>query len=240
MRSKSWFWRHAFFHGVRKSLGVAALVLATSSIGFGALAHDSGISLTATVLMMLVIWALPGQVILITVMNTNAGLAAAALAVTLSAVRLMPMVASLLPVIRTGQTPRWVLALIAHMIAATTWLEARRHTPGLPAEERVSFVLGHALGLVSIVTSTIVLGYFLAAVLPTLLAAGLMFLIPIYFLVALIMSASIPADYISIFLGAVLGPVFAVITPNLDLMFAGVIGGTLAYGFYLLAKRRAQ
>jgi predicted branched-subunit amino acid permease len=235
--SNRWFYRAAYWRGMKAARGVAALVLATSSVGFGALARDTGFDLPATLICVLVIWALPGQVILVSMMAGKASLAAATLAVTLSSVRLMPMVTSLLPVLRTKNTPRWPQALVAQMIAATTWLEARRLTPEIDPEHRISFTLGHGSGLMVVVLVTITGGYLLAGALPSMLSGTLMFLIPIYFLTALFIAAVLPADYLAVALGVVLGPLFALVAPELDLMFAGLIGGTLAFVYYKWRKK---
>jgi len=237
--SNRWFYGAAYWRGMRAAGGVAAIVLATSSVGFGALARDTGFDLVATLVSVLVIWALPGQVILVSMMAGKASLAAAALAVTLSSVRLMPMVTSILPIVRTDQTPRWAQALVAQMIAATTWLESRRLTPQLDPEHRISFTLGHGSALMLVVLVTITGGYLLAGVLPVMLAGTLMFLIPIYFLTALFIAAALPADYLAVGLGVVFGPLFALVAPELDLLFAGLIGGTAAFWFYRWRKKAA-
>lgn len=226
-------------HGVRRSVSVAGLVLATSSVGVGALSNDAGFTLVQTLLTTLLIWALPGQVIFITMVVSGAGLLATALAVTLSAVRLLPMVTSILPIIRTHETPRYVQIIIAHMTAATLWLEALRLAEEYPREQRAHFVIGLSVGLMTIILSAFTFGFLLATGLPPLFSAALIFLTPIYFLTALVMGAKARSDYASIVLGAVLGPVFTMITPELDLLFAGVIGGSLAFGVYRLERRRS-
>ena len=87
----------AFFAGAKTAVtSVFMLVLAGTYIGIGALTHDFGLSswwlATSTVL----VWAAPAQVILITTVTTGAALFEIALAVTLSAVRLFPMVVALM------------------------------------------------------------------------------------------------------------------------------------------------
>lgn len=239
-RGSSWFNPQSAAAGARASFGVAGVVLCASAIGAGALAHDIGIGLFPTLFMTFMIWALPSQIILLTMMEAGASLPATALAVSLSAVRLMPMVTSLIPTIRTGQTPRWVQALIAHMTAATVWLEARRMAPNQKIEQRASYVLFMSFGLVAMLMVGVSVGFVLSGSVPRVLAAAMILITPIYFLVAMFMAAQIKADYISIGLGFALGPPFAYLVPELDLMIAGVIGGSLAFGFYWYFERSGQ
>ena len=52
----------------------------------------------------------------------GASLPAAFLTVALSSIRLMPMVAALIPEIRTEKTPTWLLLLLSHFIAITAYV----------------------------------------------------------------------------------------------------------------------
>ena len=91
----------AFFGGVKTAVtSVFLLVLAGTYIGIGALAHDFGLSSWWLALSTVLVWAAPAQVILISAVTTGAALFEIALAVTLSAIRLFPMVVALLPVLR--------------------------------------------------------------------------------------------------------------------------------------------
>src|SRR6187551_1355445 len=74
-------------------------VLVGNYVGMGALAHEVGFSLWWMTLSTLLIWAAPAQVILISTLNV-ASLLDVALAVTLTSVRFLPMVAALLPTMR--------------------------------------------------------------------------------------------------------------------------------------------
>ncbi len=65
---------------------------------------------------------------------------------------------------------------------------------------------------------------------PDLLAAALVFLTPVYFLLALWGAARTRADVMALAFGLVLGPPFAILVPQADLLLAGLIGGTAAYG----------
>src|SRR6516165_7908609 len=76
------------------------------------------------------VWAGPAQVIIISALGAGASPLEVALAVGLSGVRFLPMVMSLLPLIRGPQTRFRHLVLPAHLTAASLWI---RVLPAAPA-----------------------------------------------------------------------------------------------------------
>src|SRR5215475_3532399 len=73
---------------------VLSLVLFATYLGIGALAHDTHFSLLWALASTLLIWAGPAQIILITTLGSGATIVQSAIAVTVSAIRLFPMVVS--------------------------------------------------------------------------------------------------------------------------------------------------
>ena len=80
---------------------VLTLVLFATYLGIGALAHDTHFSLGWVLASTLFVWAGPAQIILISTLGSGATVVQAAIAVTVSAIRLFPMVVSVLPMMRT-------------------------------------------------------------------------------------------------------------------------------------------
>ena len=130
----------------------------------------------------LLVWAGPAQIILISTLGSGATIVQAAIAVTVSAIRLFPMVVSVLPMTRTPQTKRRHLILVAHFIAVTMWVECYRFLPQVPRERRIAFVHGLGTGLVSVGLTATTIGYLLAANLSELFAAAILLLTPLAFL----------------------------------------------------------
>ena len=102
---------------------VLTLVLFATYLGIGALAHDTHFSLGWVMASTLLVWAGPAQIILISTLGSGATVVQAAIAVTVSAIRLFPMVVSVLPLLRGPKTRRRHLVLAAHFIAVTLWVE---------------------------------------------------------------------------------------------------------------------
>ena len=149
---------------------VLSLVLFATYLGIGALAHDTHFSLGWALASTVLVWAGPAQIILISTLGSGATVVQAAIAVTVSAIRLFPMVVSVLPMMRTPQTKRRHLVLVAHFIAVTLWVECFRLLPQVPRERRIAFTHGLGSGLVCVCLVATTLGYGLAANLPQLFA----------------------------------------------------------------------
>ena len=215
--------------GIRAALGVPGAVMAGSFLGFGALLAGNDHGIAEGMLVTLIMWAMPAQVVLVQLWGQGAPLLAIALAVTLTSVRLMPMVISILPYVRLKATPRWQLYLLAHFIAVTVWILALIHLDRLARPRRLPFLLGLGGMLLASMLAIQSIGYYLAHYLPVWLAAGLVFLTPSYFFISLFTGARRAMDYMAIALGSLIAPLAYRYFPDLDMVIAGIGGGTLAW-----------
>ena len=221
--------RHWYFRGVRGSFSLPGLILASAFVGFAGLAKSAGLTLGQSMFMAFVVWALPAKVVLIGAILSGASLPAAAFAVTLSSIRLMPMVVALVPELRGEKTPRWVLYVLSHFVAVTSWVLAMERLRHVPREMRTAYYAG--LGGTLVLSNTLLVGviYVLTDSLPPSLMAALLLLTPIYFLTSLWGSARERAGHVAMVLGLVLGPVVHAIAPGFDLLIAGLTGGIIAF-----------
>ena len=196
------------------------------------LAAPFGFSLAWTITATLLVWAGPAQVILISALGAGASLIEVAVAVGLSAVRLLPMVVAMLPMIKQPDTRAWKLVLPAHFTAVSLWVEAMRLLPKIPRESRIAFCNGLGTGYGLTATTATVTGFYLAASLPPLMSAALLFLTPLAFLMSTLRNAGLLVDRLALALGLILGPLFAWWQIGLDLMWSGVAAGTAAYALH--------
>lgn len=227
----------AFFAGFRAAwVSVLAYVLIGTYLGIAALAHDFGFSLGWVVASTALVWAGPAQVILVSALGAGAAPLETALAVGVSSARLLPMVISLLPLIRRPQTPPRALILPAHLVAVSIWIEALRLLPRLSREARIPFANSVGLGFMAAAQVGTLIGYYLATSLPPLLSAGLLFLTPVSFLISTTRNCRLMSDWLALGFGLVLGPLMAVWQVGLDLLWTGIVGGSLAYGIHRLRE----
>lgn len=229
----------AFLFGARiAATSVFALVITFTYIGFGALAHDYGFSLGWAMLSTALQWAGPAQVILVTGLGAGTALIEVAVAVALSSVRLLPIVVALLPLVKRPDSRFWQLVLPAHFMAVSVWVEALRHAPGLPRDHRISFCNGVGFTLLAMGTLATALGYYLQSALPAIFGAAAMFITPISFLTSTARNAKLLLEKAALGLGLVIGPLLAFGHIEFDLLWTGVIGGTIAYGLHRLQRSR--
>jgi predicted branched-subunit amino acid permease len=217
---------------------VLTLVLFATYLGIGALAHDTHFSLAWALACTLFVWAGPAQIILISTLGSGATVLQAAIAVTVSAIRLFPMVVSVLPMMRTPQTKRRHLILVAHLTAVTLWVECFRFLPRVPRERRIAFIHGLGGGLVGVSFVATTIGYGLAANLSQLFAAAILMLTPLAFLFSTARNCRELSDVVALILGLALFPLAAMLNSGLDILVSGVVAGTIAYGVHRWRAKR--
>ncbi len=221
---------HAFLRGMQAAaISAAGFILAATGTGFGALAHDLGFTFGHVMFISAFVFALPAQVLVVDELARGAGIAGAALAVGLTAVRLLPMTVSMMPLIRDEKLPRWLHIYAVHFLAVTAWLEGNRLLPSLPVRVRLPFFAGLGTGFMVLMAIGAGIGFVLSAKLPPVLAAALLLMTPIYFTCSLLLSARTRTDHLAILLGGVLGPVLFKLVPGFDLLIAGTVGGTIGW-----------
>jgi predicted branched-subunit amino acid permease len=232
--------RRAFLGGMRAGAkSVFLWLLLGTYLGLGALAHDLGFSLTWTLVATVLIWAGPTQLIITSMLGTSATMVEIAIAVTLSAVRLLPMVVSLLPLLRTPQTRFRQLILPAHLTAVSLWVEGQRLLPDIAPANRVAFVNGFGAALTITAVVAVLSGYFMARELPTALASALLFLTPLSFMMSLARNSRHLADKLALVLGLLIAPVMAFYRVELDILWSGLLAGTLAFFAWRMRRSRA-
>ncbi len=228
----------AFAWGLRSVTStVLTLVLFATYLGIGALAHDTHFSLGWALASTALVWAGPAQIILISTLGSGATVVQAAIAVTVSAIRLFPMVVSVLPMMRTPRTKRRHLIFTVHFIAITMWVECFRLLPKVPRQRRVAFTNGLGVGLMSVCLAATTIGYGLAANLPQLFGAAILLLTPLAFLLSTARNCRQLADVAALALGLALFPLVSMLHTGVDILISGVSAGTIAYGVHRLRER---
>ncbi len=215
-----------------------AAVLGLSFLGFGVLCHGVHLGLAPALYTTVFVFALPAQVIVVGEISRHAPLWGAALAVTFTGIRLLPMTVALMPHLRAGRRPRLVDYLAAHFVAVTVWIESMRRIPFLPRAVRMPYYAGLAIVFIGVSFTGTVAGWLIADRIPGIVAASLILLTPIYFLLGLIGGARKPADYAPVLLGFCSAPLFMKLAPSFDLVLTGLVAGTAS--FFLFRRRGSR
>lgn len=229
-----------FWKGARDALALPAWIVSLALMGIGPMARDVGFPFLAAVLSTLLIWAGPAQMIFFGMLSAGASLTAVAVAVTLSAIRLLPMGVSIIPMLRAGKPSTPVLVYASHLIAVTAWVEGNRRLPSMPEQERLPYFIGFGTACMTLATLFTGIGYFLAGTVPLTLGAALLFMSPAFFIVSLVGSARFKGDWFAVFAGFSLAPFFQYLSGRGSaLFFTGIVGGTIAFAIRRWETKRA-
>ncbi len=221
--------RQAALIGMRQALGVPAIVLGASYLGFGSLIQGAELEVWHGLFSTFTGWALPGQIILVELYSLGASLLVVAAAVAMTNARLLPMTVALMPYLRSPGTPRWRYYLFAHWVAVTGWAAAMRRCPSLPEPERLPYFAGFAVTLWSMTLVTTAVGFYLADLLPGYITLGLVFLNPIYFMLVFVADAKHRARILALGIGALAGPLLHLVSADWGLLLTGLLAGSLAF-----------
>lgn len=222
-------WRIAL-EGVRQALTGPAYFVAVALVGVGGLAKAAEFPPAVAFLSTLLIWAGPAQVLFFGAFAAKTALPAVALSVSLSSIRFVPMVLSVLPMLKRRGTRLPTLLFAAHFVAVTVWVESLRRLPDIPRELRLPFFFGFAITCILVTGFFTLAGYYLTAALPRPLAVGVLFLTPVYFLSTLARGARSSIDWFALAFGLVLAlPMQKLVGGGFDLLALGLIGGAGAW-----------
>ncbi len=224
--------------GIRTGLGAPGAVLGASFIGYGTLARSSGFDLPQSMATTAFIWALPGQIALVELAATGAGLFGLIFAIALTNARLLPMTVTLVPVLSDRRWPKRLYYLACQFIAVTAWTVTMQIYPDIPRQHRLPYFLALGFTLWSITMVTTVVGYLLVGMVPAPVALGLVFLNPIYFMLMFVADFRLPARAFALTLGAIAGPLLQPLGPEWGLLAAGLFAGTAAFALDEMRRRR--
>ncbi len=235
--------RRVYRQALGAVFGVPGLSLMGSMVGFGAFAQGAGWTLFEMQLSTVLIWALPAQIILIGGLSSGASIAASLAAVSISSIRLLPMVCSVIPLLRNGRTRLWKNIIAGHFVAQTLWILSFVHMPSVEREDRMTFF---AICAAFLVTGSVLfgsLGWLVAGNLPFPLAVALLMLTPASFLLLTERAARRAEEKAAIVVGLLLLPVVHHFAPMVglgdwDLLITGLVGGSAVFGVALAIERR--
>ncbi len=227
-----------FARGAAGLFSLPGIILMLSFVGFAAFCVETGMPRDQVVFMVGIVWALPAKMILVSSIASGANIAAAFLAVTLSSIRMMPMVAALVPEIRAPKTRTLSLLALSHTVAITAWVYAMQRVPEVPRDRRVAFCAG--LGITLVVANMVLVGvvYNFVVTFPPILAGCLFFLTPVYFLASIWASARHRVIHVAMVVGLIVGPIATLLAPEIDILVAGLGGGTIAFVIERAMRRR--
>lgn len=214
--------------GVRAGFSVPSFLVFVAMIGFGSLAKSMGVTLTATIITAAGVYGLPGQVAMLEAYATGASLLIILISVAMANMRFLPMSVVLMPMFDPDdRLQRWRY-LIVQFMSVNTWSHMHHVADDMPRSERLAYFTGFAFTCFSFGVLGAAVGWLLAGNLAIEVTATLIFINPAYF-IFLFCSNRNRNIVMSILLGAVLGPLFYLLSPEWGLPVCGLVAGTLGY-----------
>mgnify|MGYP000506436261 CR=1 FL=1 len=217
----------AFWAGIKDASGAPAMVLFAGMVGFGAMGKTNGLDVWFTGATSFLMFALPGQVVLLEMAITGSSALAIALAVTLTSTRFITMTVTLFPQFHDKDRNRGLYASV-HLLAMTAWAISMREFHAIESKHRLSYFIGLGLLCWLISIPGTILGFFLAGMVPVAVTLGLVFINPLFFLLTFT-EVKPWVNRIAIGLGFVLGPLFFILDRDTSLLTTGLVAGTMAY-----------
>ena len=206
-----------------------AIALACCFVAIGALLKNVGFNIQESVLSTLLIYALPGSLVMAESILIGASLISIFFAVWFVNARLYPMAVSLFPLMMDDSQPKWKYYLSCHFIAVSAWLIMKSNYETIEKKDRVDFWIGIGSATLSVSVLATILGFYIADYLNKDMLMGLAILNPIYFTCMMVGAMKTLQITLSVILGAILGPIFYFFSPEWSIILGGVVGGSVAY-----------
>ena len=219
-----------FFKGLKSLKGSRspAIPLGACFIALGALLKDAGFNLPQSAASSLFTYALPGQLVMAESLLVGASILNIFIAVWLVNFRLYPMTVSLFPLLEHKTQPKWKYYLSCHFLAVTSWLIAK---DGYKKIDRIDFWIGIGIGTWTTAILMTIVGYLAADYLNKDMLIGLAIVNPVYFFCMMIGAMKNLSISLAVVVGTILGPLIYLVSTEWALLFAGLIGGTVAFLF---------
>ena len=212
-----------------KRVDSPGIALGASFIAIGALLKDIGFTIQESIFSSFLIYALPGSLVLAESTIIGASFLNIFLAVWLVNARLYPMTVSLMPLVISKNQPKWKYYLSCHFVAVSSWLILKSNYKKIDKEQRIDFWIGIGTATWLIAIFATILGYISADYLNKDMMIGLAIVNPIYFMCAMLGVMKSKSISFAIIFGAILGPLFYLISHEWCILFGGFTAGTIAF-----------
>ena len=208
--------KELFLKGYRSILkpDSPAIALGCCFIAIGALLKNIGFNIQESIFSTMLIYALPGSLVMAESILIGASLLSIFIAVWFVNARLYPMAVSLFPLMMDESQPKWKYYLSCHFIAVSAWLIMKSNYENIEKKDRVDFWIGIGSATWSVAVFSTALGFYISDYLNKDMLMGLAILNPVYFICMMVGAMKTIQVTLSVILGAILGPVFYFFSPE--------------------------
>ena len=206
-----------------------AIALGCCFIAIGALLKNIGFNIQESIFSTMLIYALPGSLVMAESIMIGASLVSIFIAVWFVNARLYPMAVSLFPLMMDESQPKWKYYLSCHFIAVSAWLIMKSNYEEIEKKDRVDFWIGIGTATWSVAVLATILGFYLSDFLNKDMLMGLAILNPIYFICMMVGAMKTLQITFSVSLGAILGSFFYFFSPEWSILLGGLLAGSIAF-----------
>ena len=223
--------KELFFKGYKSILkpDSPAIALGCCFIAIGALLKNIGFNIQESIISTMLIYALPGSLVMAESILIGASLLSIFIAVWFVNARLYPMAVSLFPLMMHESQPKWKYYLSCHFIAVSAWLIMKSNYETIEKKDRVDFWIGIGSATWSVAVISTIIGFYLSDYLNKDMLMGLAILNPIYFTCMMVGAMKTIQINLSVIFGAILGPIFYFFSPEWSILLGGLVAGSVAY-----------
>ena len=223
--------KELFFKGYKSILkpDSPAIALGCCFIAIGALLKNIGFNIQESIFSTMIIYALPGSLVMAESILIGASLFTIFIAVWFVNARLYPMAVSLFPLMMDESQPKWKYYLSCHFIAVSAWLIMKSNYETIDKKDRVDYWIGIGTATWSVSIIATILGFYLSDYLNKDMLMGLAILNPIYFICMMVGAMKTIQVTLSVILGGLLGPIFYFFLPEWSILLGGLVAGSIAF-----------
>ncbi len=219
-----------FLEGARACVGVPAIGIFMTMLGYGVMARDGGLSAFQAAVSTVAVWGISGQVAMVEMLGAGSDVLAICVAAGLVNLRMLPIAISGLPMILAGRKLILPLKLIlVQTTSVTGWTHAQTiMLEQVAPEDRLLHYVGFSATLVSSAIAGTIAGHVAGGGAPPMVMTVAVFLTPLY-LYLLVASARQKINQLSVIFGSLFGLAFYPAIGDWSVAAAGVVGGSLAF-----------
>ena len=223
--------KEIFFRGFKSILkpDSPAIALGCCFIAIGALLKNVGFNIQESILSTMLIYALPGSLVMAESILIGASLLSIFIAVWFVNARLYPMAVSLFPLMMDESQPKWKYYISCHFIAVSAWLIMKSNYEVVEKKDRVDFWIGIGSATWTVSVISTIFGFYLSDHLNKDMLMGLAILNPIYFICMMVGAMKTIQISLSVIFGAILGPIFYFFSPEWSILLGGLLAGSIAF-----------
>ena len=216
-------------NGIRDGIGVPALSLFFSMVGFASIAREAGFDVLMAVTSTALVWGMPGQVAAVSLHMAEASLWVAFTAVALANMRMLLMTISGMEMLGLKDRPIGFFKKLAlmQMLAITSWIQLG-HVVGQYSKEKLyHYYIAMGLTVYVFGVSGTILGYYVSEFLPRQVLITVLVMTPMYILLMVINARQVIHRYAGV-CGGILCPLAFPIIGEWGILLGGFIGGIIA------------